>query len=441
MLNRIVDVPNPFEFLKDAVMNNSDWYGSGYVRLAAVRKDGRMYLWLADVGILHRKESPVREVIRDYRSVVLATIPVGMHELTEIVDELRSGHIDVGALKDIDAGGSFEDQAYHVPGGSGFMGFHNEWPSLGLRYSLEERGPFGSMLDPLVGPGLPVYPSLHEAIRTFFNHESHPPQYSPICINFTIPDFRARIKSLEIAEKRIEVLAEGLESAMEDITVKIYCAKGHDTSHNSDDLHPDPSGRVREDLEFVPDQVYACLFDLKNNTMIDSKAFGTQYGGQNSGVTVRTPVEAIESMIAGGEGLHVEFKRDLGKADEFLESVVAFSNTVGGRILLGVDDEGSPIGHSGDFGRVKERILGLISGRCEPDIRASIEEIWSEGVPVVVVKVEEGENKPYLLRDRPAYKRVGDRDIAFKRIDFDAAYSKKPNTNSAVIGSGKTASG
>jgi ATP-dependent DNA helicase RecG len=53
----------------------------------------------------------------------------------------------------------------------------------------------------------------------------------------------------------------------------------------------------------------------------------------------------IEKIITQGEGISVEFKEAKEKVPtSFYETVVSFANTVGGTILLGVDDDGNITG-------------------------------------------------------------------------------------------------
>ena len=51
----------------------------------------------------------------------------------------------------------------------------------------------------------------------------------------------------------------------------------------------------------------------------------------------------IESLIAGGETYTVEFKSDVND-DELTEAVVCLANGDGGRLLLGVADDGTVAG-------------------------------------------------------------------------------------------------
>jgi len=95
----------------------------------------------------------------------------------------------------------------------------------------------------------------------------------------------------------------------------------------------------------------------------------------------------INLLIREGEGLTVEFKeRYTPRIDEDL---VAFANGKGGRVLLGVRDDGKTAGEhlSNDL---KAKINSL-ARNCKPEIAVEL----SESDAVVVVAVEEGTVKPY----------------------------------------------
>ncbi len=52
--------------------------------------------------------------------------------------------------------------------------------------------------------------------------------------------------------------------------------------------------------------------------------------------------QELEILIKEGEGYTLEFKENLGK--KFIVEVVAFANSMGGKILIGIDDNGNIIG-------------------------------------------------------------------------------------------------
>ena len=47
----------------------------------------------------------------------------------------------------------------------------------------------------------------------------------------------------------------------------------------------------------------------------------------------------IENLIALPEGKTLEFKRDLSSPRPILKTLLAFANTAGGRLIVGVDDD------------------------------------------------------------------------------------------------------
>ena len=53
-------------------------------------------------------------------------------------------------------------------------------------------------------------------------------------------------------------------------------------------------------------------------------------------------IEELKILAKQGEGYTLEFKENLGK--KFAVEVVAFANSMGGKILIGVDDDGNIIG-------------------------------------------------------------------------------------------------
>ena len=52
-------------------------------------------------------------------------------------------------------------------------------------------------------------------------------------------------------------------------------------------------------------------------------------------------IKEIEILIAKGEGIQLEFKQTFNM--ETIETLVAFANTDGGKVLVGVSDTGSMI--------------------------------------------------------------------------------------------------
>ena len=60
------------------------------------------------------------------------------------------------------------------------------------------------------------------------------------------------------------------------------------------------------------------------------------------GKVVKMTTEELEILVKQGEDYTLEFKENLGK--KFSVEVVALANSMGGKILIGVDDNGNIIG-------------------------------------------------------------------------------------------------
>jgi ATP-dependent DNA helicase RecG len=99
------------------------------------------------------------------------------------------------------------------------------------------------------------------------------------------------------------------------------------------------------------------------------------------------------------ESEHVEFKREY--VDELKKTIVAFTNTKGGKIYIGIEDDGSVIG----VPNPQELILNInrtIGDTIRPDVMlyTSCEEKRIEGKSVVVVDVRRGTAVPYYLANK-----------------------------------------
>ena len=96
--------------------------------------------------------------------------------------------------------------------------------------------------------------------------------------------------------------------------------------------------------------------------------------------------KALDKLIRIGEGYAVEFKSSpshLGRA------ICAFANAAGGRILIGVDDQGRRVGVKDPNRTISE--IQTISRNIDPPLVLDIETADN----ILVVSVPSGPNKPY----------------------------------------------
>ncbi|MDP3061733.1 MAG: ATP-binding protein [Chloroflexota bacterium] len=140
--------------------------------------------------------------------------------------------------------------------------------------------------------------------------------------------------------------------------------------------------------------------------------------------------EYLESLILQGENEVLEFKEVVkggALGDEFLESIVAFANNRGGRILVGVKDDCRVTGVT-NADVVENSIQNLIRAKCDPPIRVNVKAVVVDNLQVLAVEVPNGDNKPYVLRDKGPYVRAGGSDRSMLRAELDAIYQARSHS-------------
>jgi predicted HTH transcriptional regulator len=117
----------------------------------------------------------------------------------------------------------------------------------------------------------------------------------------------------------------------------------------------------------------------------------------------------IADAVAQGEGPRLDFKRDLSSLKSVLKDIVAFANTAGGVVVIGLDDDGSAVGVADPL-REEERLSSSISDGIEPQLLPDIYAASYGEHELLVVEVAH-HPAPFHLRaegpDRGVYVRLG----------------------------------
>lgn len=130
----------------------------------------------------------------------------------------------------------------------------------------------------------------------------------------------------------------------------------------------------------------------------------------------------LREMIAGGESSTVEFKRKFTSGEKIAREMIAFANTSGGYVLIGVDDDGSIVGVDSEKHEIE--LLEIAAARIEPPLAYSTEVVELSWKDVLVVHVANSPDKPHKLRgdntderphDRRAFIRQGENSVAAGR--------------------------
>ncbi|MDX1656011.1 MAG: putative DNA binding domain-containing protein [Candidatus Competibacteraceae bacterium] len=103
------------------------------------------------------------------------------------------------------------------------------------------------------------------------------------------------------------------------------------------------------------------------------------------------------NLIAKGEDSGQQLKADITNANALAAEMVAFSNARGGRILIGVGDDGSITGLTrDDMGRLNQLVSNAASQLVRPPVNPLTENVALPEGMVMVVQIEAGISKPYM---------------------------------------------
>ncbi|MBB6002287.1 helix-turn-helix domain-containing protein [Arcicella rosea] len=124
----------------------------------------------------------------------------------------------------------------------------------------------------------------------------------------------------------------------------------------------------------------------------------------------------LKSLVRQGENLQLEFKLKANHPEKIVREVVAFANTKGGTLLIGVGDDKSIPGLK--FVDEDEYILvRAIERNCFPPIAYDIERISvTDDREVLVITIPKSKKKPHYVQLETeemgkAYVRVADRSV------------------------------
>jgi predicted HTH transcriptional regulator len=128
----------------------------------------------------------------------------------------------------------------------------------------------------------------------------------------------------------------------------------------------------------------------------------------------------LVEILQRPEGKTLEFKRELSSPDRVLKTIVAFANTAGGTLLIGVEDRTRHVRGIGEPLEVEERLANLVSDGIAPRLVPEIEILAWRRTSVVAVRVYPSPSRPHhLKREGTAsgvYVRVGSTN---RRADAD----------------------
>lgn len=420
----MVSVQDPCSSLLQELSKRRNQYDFVEVK-GAIYLEGNV--WKNGVTKIHPRmdsEASASKNTYSYGDIIVFSRTLSVEGAIEVLNGLRSdGKISLQELPDYVAPKQFRREGDAYGFFDSYRKYGNylfEWPSI--LYTTTENVETRSqpLWKPLISPSLPFYPYLSYAIEKEVGFD--PGGYFGRVI-VLVPDYRARISLVFRSKSQIRVKLDVGKENPENLICKYYCVT-EGGAYQNEFLF---KGREK-DIEFEHEvkEFHVCLL-VRGGEVIDYKSYLYTYPA-GPGVEVEYTPENIEFIVKGGENEKVEFKEKIPEDhNELVESIVAFANGKGGRLFLGVDGNCNIVGLS-PKDLDKERIVGMIRDRCEPavEMKVNVHEVGDKRV--VIIEVSPGKNKPYLVRGKGPYIRVGSSDRIATRAELDQLYGRRQLT-------------
>ncbi|GGA93648.1 MULTISPECIES: AlbA family DNA-binding domain-containing protein [Mucilaginibacter] len=142
----------------------------------------------------------------------------------------------------------------------------------------------------------------------------------------------------------------------------------------------------------------------------------------------------VKKLIFEGEGVTVDFKKTITSCEKIARTMVSFANNKGGKLLIGVIDDGTIKGVKSDD---EERYMITKAAHffSRPALEPVFEEVYFDDKLVLVVEIASSELKPHyaLAEDGKwwAYVRVKDKSVLASKIVLEVL--KRSSNDQGVL--------
>jgi hypothetical protein len=355
----------------------------------------------------------------DYGEFILLKTTVSIEELIELVSQLpkeKSMNIEFADVN-IRFNGRYLGTRDRYDSDTGWINI--DWGFEKYQYHANCGGESAI----LASVDLPLYTDQRSVRREFIGID--PDQYSDAHgIIFCLPNYGARIREIKVSSKMLKVSIDTKTEVATDVIGKLSYTKDKETVKETIKFSNDATPST-VDLKFEPQKFHIILLS-KNGDILDERKVDFSWHYLPKGVMMDIPEDELLDLIKNGENQVVELKKEMCSNHKFAQTVVAFANQSGGGfIIIGVDDEKNIVGFDTE-NNYKDTITRIISSNCEPRIAHYTEErTLSEKSKLILVKVMEGTDKPYVLREKGVFIRVNGIDRAATRSELDEFYIQK----------------
>ncbi len=371
------------------------------------------------------KEYAVKNRVLDYEGFLVANIKTNANDFCAIVEQLiKYGRLQIKGCPEVLFEGNFHNRKGNYISSDDDV-LELGWPANFYNFSPAAYFDGRYPSDPLLAIEKPSFPDGSTAIKNIIGFDLVNREGWRGHILILLPNYRAKITGLRIGSKDLTIRIITNELTKENVIGKLYCDRGKE-SIIKDILFTEEEKVVPTD--FTPQSVYFYLLSKQDSEKIDQREVSFWWLGRPLPKDVTTEIgeENVRRLIMQGESDKVEFKLRIGQRhelDEFVESVIAFANSSGGVILVGVDNNANIRGITEE--NISDRVTKILRSRCNPPIQPAMRMCSLDENDIFMIEVKEGNNKPYVLNDKGVYVRVGATDRIATRTELDEFYKAR----------------
>jgi len=401
-------------------------YGSVLTKSAIVKRNGVWENIVTKILPLHKSDIYTPKEKLDYGNFVLFETLISLDSLIEILKKLPAPEV-------LPSSGKLNPKISTITLGGYEVQVEDEGLQNGSKYDSGEdylnvgwffekyhyKSPSKSYpKEAIVSKNLPLFPNYQIAIKEHMGMDvsRYPDLYG---IVICLPKYGAKIEALNIGIEEIKLKIQPKDVDVKNLIGKVYCQRGKEVAHIDVEFE-DNIGNAW--IGFKPDSMYAMLVSKTNNEILDSRCYSI-LESLPKGIVLEIPEYEVEELISHGESETIEFMEKIGKPEEFAGTVVALANTKGGIILLGVDDHSKVIGLPENG--YEDTITKILTGHCSPQVKYEINKRQVNGKEIMIIRIEEGKDKPYFVKDKGPYIRASATDRLATRYDLDEIYRWK----------------
>ena len=420
MFDREYNIVEPSEEILPYIEANQSGYQSLRRRAVIYELDGKWVLQACVVEGISINREINKEATRVYSRAVLFEDWLNLEELQQFVEQIQRGEFALGEYFLIASNNHRQWTKERQPLSNFYMTY------AGYVWTSRFQDHMNSFQGELLSSKQPYYPDLHEAVKDWLTfpmyHGGSDSRKGEVIL--LLPETRAYFEDATSHKHSVDLLISGAESNNLSLEVKGAWWDEIGIHHFSANVH---NGHVSlnvpenaKRLDYVLVDINGAVYDFQQEDGYRHTGLGRSRKTDND----RSLANIVRKACMNGEGPQVEFKPFINpennKIKEVIKTVVAFSNTQGGRIFLGINDGCETVGLGDelrlwakmDLTEACDKYLGVIRGKICDELRGEVQMDFShtmvDGLIVAVIEVTQAKEKPISIhQDKSLYIRRG----------------------------------